>query len=430
MPRKSNEEVILEKQENNTEVINEKAVVEEHESLEKEPVTPEMILEEETVIAANDDDTLPDEPVVPADIEEQGTEVRLPHSSRPRTDRVVMNMMSVGNNIAIGDITEDLSKDVDTRTRDQIEEDEWHEIQKYARNHGLLWGIVRAVTPENAVNSFSVITTVYGKQVKIAENSFIISDSLDYDRYFQGQTDFVKKEMRKRRLESYIGALIPFTIIYARREKIKDESSIRGFYYRYFIGGSRTEGTEIVQDYWFFHNKRRFSRTPKKDVREGMIVENANVLTSHEHGITAEICGVETYIERFELITTRYFENAAEAYKPGDKISVMITKIRFNDEPGKPKVVLGASVRRMMEDNGKAAFDEIMIGGLYRGTVSRFSKGKRNYVILLDVGVTAVVSPDEVEGRIPLDIGSTVTVRVRIKYEEMMMVTGRVVFIR
>ena len=161
-----------------------------------------------------------------------------------------------------------------------------------------------------------------------------------------------------------------------------------------------------------------------------MIIENANVLTAHEHGITVEICGVETYIERFELITTKYFENAAEAYKPGDKISVMITRIRFNDEPRKPKVSLHASVRRMVENSGRAAFDDIAIGGLYRGTVSRFSREKRNYVILLDVGVTAIVSPDDVEGRIPLDIGSTVTVRVRIKYEDYMMVVGRVVFVR
>ena len=400
----------------------------------------EVILEEETEIAPVIEEEETEELAVEADIETQKTPAnetrtekggtgRRKESAGKRTIPGSVSSVVVRNNDVIGDYTENMSGDIDTRSREQIEDDEWADIRKHVRSHGIYWGIVRGVQEEPNYNSFSIITTVYGHIVKIAESTFLTLDMLKKDRYFEAQTPAVQKDMRRRRLESYIGAQIPFTVIFANRKRVEDEGSIRGYYYKYLIGGSRVAAMDILQDYWFFHEKRRFSKTKIEPVREGMVFDNVKVLTAHEHGITVELCGVETYIERFELITTKYMENAGDEYHPGDLISVLLTKIRINTDPNLPRVVLRASVRRLLEDDGRAIFEDIAVGGLYRGTVSRISSNG-NYVILLDLGVTCVVKPSEVEGRVPLDIGNTVTVRVRVKYPDNNIVTGRVVYLR
>lgn len=400
----------------------------------------EVILDEEIEIATAESSDEPEELAVAADIEPQETAAdesknrtntrnTQRRSSETTTVTGQNSTVTVRNNNVIGDYTEDISRDIDTRSREQIENDEWTDIRKHVRSHGIYWGIVRGVQDQPKYNSFSVITTVYGHIVKIAEESFLTLDMLDKDRYFKDQKPSVQKDMRRRRLEAYIGAQIPFTIIVANRQRVEDDGSIRGYYYKYLIGGSRVAAMEILQDYWFFHEKRRFAKTKVEPVREGMVFDNVKVLTAHEHGITVELCGVETYIERFELITTKYMESAGDEYHPGDLISVILTKIRINTEPGLPRVVLRASVRRLLEDNGRSVFEDIAIGGLYRGTVSRISSSG-NYVILLDLGVTCVVSPSEVEGRVPLDIGNTVLVRIRVKYPDTNVVAGRVLFLK
>ena len=106
----------------------------------------------------------------------------------------------------------------------------------------------------------------------------------------------------------------------------------------------------------------------------------------------------------------------------------MVTRVHVNkDDPSLPPVVIKASVRRMFEEEGKEHYDVIAEGSLQRGTVNRMSASGK-YVILLDLGVVCIVSKDEVEGRVPLDRGQRVHVRIRKKYDENQTVTGRVVF--
>ena len=335
--------------------------------------------------------------------------------------------ITIRDNNAIGSVTENLSFDIETRTREEVEEDEWMDMVRHARTQGIYWGVVKAVQEVPNFKEFSVITTVYGHVVQIPESNFLTLNRLDKNKYYSAQNEDVKKVMRRKNLEAYIGAEIPFILIFTNRKRIKDENSIRGYYYRYTLGGSRVAAMEIIQDYWFFQKKVKYSQ-PVEPVTPGTVFDNVRVLTATEPGITVEICGVETFIERFELITTKYLETAAKMYSPGDRISVLVTKVHINtDDSSNPPVVLKASVRRMFEEDGKENYENVAVGSLQRGTVNRMS-AKGQYVILLDLGVICIVTRDEVEGKVPLERGQKVHVRIRKKYQETQTVTGRVVF--
>ena len=388
-----------------------------------------MILEEEVVIASSseegEDPDIPVDPIVPADIEEQGADNKNTEQQQRQPNRTAKEV--INNSSVIGDVTERLN--IDERTEVQREEDNWGEIQRYIRSKGLLWGVVKGVEPEKSRNSFSVVTSVFGENVKIPEQNFIVREEMDYNKYYEDQDPEVQYLMREQRLQAYIGAKIPFVLIYGNRVKVQDESVSRGYFYRYMLGGSRVAGMEILQDWWFLHEKKRWqnSRNRIPQLEPGTVIENANVLAAHESGITVEIGGVETYIDRFELITNEYVSNAADLYSAGDTINLLLEKIHINEpNSGKPRVVLRASVRRLAEERGRKVFDDIAIGGLYAGTVSRVSKVKKNYVILLDVGVRCVVSFDYA-GLIPLDAGDRVMVRVRRKLPIYTIVEGRVI---
>lgn len=392
----------------------------------------EFVLDEETVLPGTE---LAEEPVIAADIEEQNVAAEQAASQintggrvqRSNRDSQQGSKVLIRDNHRIGSLSENLSLDIDTRTREEIEEEEWADITRHARTQGIYWGVVKAVQEVENFKDFAVITTVYGHIVQIPEHAFITLNRLEKDRYYNSQTKDVKKLMRQRYLESYIGAEIPFILNFANRKRVDDENSIRGYYYRYTLGGSRKAAMEIIRDYWFFHEKLKYSK-PEEEVTPGTVFDNVRVLTANERGITVEICGVETYIERFELITTKYLETAAKMYSPGDRISVMVTRVHINkDDPSLPPVVIKASIRRMFEEEGKEHYDLIKEGSLQRGTVNRMS-ANGNYVILLDLGVVCIVSKDEVEGRVPLDRGQKVHVRIRKKYDENQTVTGRVVF--
>lgn len=398
----------------------------------------EFVLDEETILPGNElaEEPVIEEPAIAADIEKQNVAAEQAGTVRSTNGTSIQgsnrdsrrgSKVKIRDNHRIGTLSENLSLDIDLRTKEEIEEEEWADISRHARTQGIYWGVVKAVQEVKNYKDLEVITTVYGHVVRIPEHAFLTLNRLEKDRYYSSQTPDVKKLMRKRYLESYIGAEIPFILNLAHREREYDENSIRGYYYKYTLGGSRKAAMEIIQDYWFFHEKVKYSR-PVEEVTAGTVFDNVRVLTASERGITVEICGVETYIERFELITTKYLETASKMYSPGDRISVMVTRVHVNkDDQSLPPVVIKASVRRMFEEEGKEHYDVIAEGSLQRGTVNRMSASGK-YVILLDLGVVCIVSKDEVEGRVPLDRGQRVHVRIRKKYDENQTVTGRVVF--
>ena len=419
-----------------------KSVFEDRESESENEIdkTNDVIIEDvETVIAPHDDseldseeDEIPEDPVIPADAEEQGTEAEAASNlgRLPRPD--VQIQAPAVNNLAIGLITENVKIEQKTNiTKEEKEEKEWQKINRLVRSKGVVWGHVTGVTRfEN--NTFSVLTEIYGRSVSIPENMFFVRDMKSYNRYYvamdekdmtESQINRIKTSMRRDEAIKYIGALIPFVIIGAERRHVRSRTS-GARYYEYTLIGSRKEGMETLQDYWFFHERKRYSRRKDHTVAEGQTVDNAHILIVEENGVLVEVCGVETWMDVFE-VNARHLDDARLYYHSGDTVTVLLRKLHLRNSPSEKYIRISPSMRLAQEQEAAARFDSVQINDFMRGTVSRISRNG-NYIVVLDNGVRANIFPDRVVPRSIINVGDMVVVHVKSKSADYMSVGGTI----
>ncbi len=334
------------------------------------------------------------------------------------------------NNIAIGLVTDSVKIEAKTAiTEGEKEEEEWQAIRRLIRSRGLVWGTVKGVTRINK-GTFSIRTEIYGKTVLIPENMFFVREMKEYNRYYgnleskitdESRVIRIRNSMRHAEAVKYIGALIPFTLIGAERRRIHSRVTDER-YYEYSIIGNRKEGMDILQDYWFFHCRKKYSRRKDRIVEKGMIVDNAHVLMVEENGIAVEVLGVETWMDVFEA-NARHIDDARRYYHTGDTIPVMISKLHMRNSPTEKYVRLTPSARLAQQKSGSREFDRVEINDIMKGQVSRISRNG-NYVVILDNGVMANIYPERVMPRCIVNVGDVVVVHIRSKSADHMSVGG------
>lgn len=151
-------------------------------------------------------------------------------------------------------------------------------------------------------------------------------------------------------------------------------------------------------------------------INEGACVE-ARVVCTTRAGIIAEIFGVETYIPSRELSYQR-IQDATQNFSVGGRVVVKILSIERNEKD--ETVSISASVKQAGPNPYEKAMKRYNVNDKYIGTVSMIDEN--GVFVALDGGIDVLCKYPDRGARPPR--GTTVTVRITTKNEEMNRLFG------
>lgn len=151
-------------------------------------------------------------------------------------------------------------------------------------------------------------------------------------------------------------------------------------------------------------------------IEEGACVE-ARVVCTTRAGIIVEVFGVEAYIPSRELSYQRV-QDATQNFSVGGRVVVKILSIERNEEEG--SVAISASVKQAGPNPYEKAMKRYNVNDKYIGTVSMIDEN--GVFVALDGGIDVLCKYPDRGTRPPR--GTTVTVRITTKNEEMNRLFG------
>jgi hypothetical protein len=321
------------------------------------------------------------------------------------------------------------------QTPDEMETKNWTDIRGFVKNKSLVWGILTSVQKglsENLPNGLYAIVTMPkypDMQVAINEDDYWMENQVFGSAYGKLSKE-EQFEKRKRTMEYQIGARIPMFITEAKRIKLNSDFDTWQTPYKYTIKGDRKKAMKFYQKFWFYSQD-----TDKKINKNDTYT--ANVLQVRNNGVKVECCGVESYIDAYELTGRTVVTDCTDCYINGSKVvtgSKLSVKIKrcYIHHKGDPIIKNGVptgekekedwvylSVSGRLYDRGLTpkALSMVTIGSSIVGHVSGYNRQKHVYSINLTNGVLASVHENKLLGCRRLDRNDRVLVTVEEKFD-------------
>lgn len=323
----------------------------------------------------------------------------------------------------IGVFTEDWTDEGKAEeTAEQRFRSHWKQASRMMQTKGLAWAVIKGIESTDT-GRLRVITSLYDERCVIPESQFWMPNMRFRRNYDEFSTE-AQTGIRLERARQMLGAIIPVVIAGMQKTHVADDPDNGVFEHdEITLAGSRVMGMEILQDYWFWHEKGAKDAV-YGEVKRGDIYKHAHVLSVAENSIFVEAYGTEATIQMRDLTMSCFIENCHDYYHAGDTLpAVKVVKVRARKTPEETEIYLDLSVRQAETLSTAQDYLNIQNRGIYLGRVTHIS-GTGKYHILLQTGVPCVVNRENVAKLIPLNPGDMVNVVITGKNDELRLCYG------
>lgn len=319
----------------------------------------------------------------------------------------------------LGVFSDDINRVLDANiSKEEREYNDYHTLVQAKRNGDIVRGVVIGNGYNEERKQLYVLVRFNTITVKIFENQFF-EKNFFFGKSYDAKPEDIKRAWRKTALSRYQYANVCFKVI-GNEDHIISEGEFKG-QREYNVIGDRCLAMDTLKDIYFFHRNRKDNKLPPREVKIGNSY-SCNVLDVTYNNIIVECCGVETRISANEISDYNLINCFESGLHVGDVKDFYVKSIDVKDN----KVNLGLSGRTMATPNDiiKLKKSDTLVG-----RVLHYNPKNDVYTIYLEIGVTASVYRNNVQGFSELAVNDKVSVTITEKKDNKYVV-GNCVKIR